>query len=220
MTCVPGKDLAKLAHLGSLSLLFLHEEALGLWLPIESLAKTQIRLRLPVWCMGWFVSLLGTLAILHIFLSSCSIILRLIQIIRMFNSCEVQNENSITSITVWPRDAEHLFQWRNFQFAPNNYYGFFFLHTLHSTTAFGLEYLFYQFHAKITAFLSKKCSVRLLSKKLTWKRLAQNDVKNDTPSCKMKISRTGGTRGKPCWVCKKTLSEPHHGKMCLWGFST
>ena len=110
MTCVPGKDLGKLAHLGSLSLLCLHEEALGLWLPIESLAKIQIRLWLPVWCMGWFASLLGPLAILHIFLSSCSIILRLTQIIRMFYGCEVQNENSIMSITVWPRDAEHLSQ--------------------------------------------------------------------------------------------------------------
>ena len=50
---------------------------------------------------------------------------------------------------------------------------FFFLHTLLSTTAFRLEYvIFYQLHT-ITTFSSRNCSVRLLSKKLTSKRLAQ-----------------------------------------------
>ena len=39
--------------------------------------------------------------------------------------------------------------------------------------------LFFQFHARITTFLSKKCWVWLLSKKLTSKCLAQNDIKND-----------------------------------------
>ena len=35
-------------------------------------------------------------------------------------------------------------EWRNFQFAPNIQYGFFFLHTLHATIAFKLDHvLFY-----------------------------------------------------------------------------
>ena len=52
-----------------------------------------------------------------------------------------------------PSDAEqlHVPEWRNFQFAPMNHCGFYFLHTLLSTIAFRLEYvLFYQFYAKIT----------------------------------------------------------------------
>ena len=64
-----------------------------------------------------------------------------------------------------PSDAEPLPEWRNFQFAPKNHYGFFFLHNLPLTIAFRLEYvLFYQFYAKITTFFSvKKNSVQLLS---------------------------------------------------------
>ena len=50
-------------------------------------------------------------------------------------------------------------EWRNFQFAPNNHYWFFFLHTLPSTTAFK----FYQFYAKMCTFSIKKCSVLHLS---------------------------------------------------------
>ena len=50
-------------------------------------------------------------------------------------------------------DAEQLPKWQNFQFAPKNHYGFFFLHTLPLTIAFRFEYvLFYQFYAKITTF--------------------------------------------------------------------
>ena len=56
-----------------------------------------------------------------------------------------------------PSDAEQLPEWRNFQFAPKNYYGFFFLHTVPSTIAFRLEYvLFYQFYAKITTFFDQE----------------------------------------------------------------
>ena len=69
-------------------------------------------------------------------------------------------------------------EWRNFQFTPNNHYRFFFLHTVPLTTACRLEYvLLYQFRTRITTFLSKKSSVGLLSKKLTSKCSAQNDVK-------------------------------------------
>ena len=48
------------------------------------------------------------------------------------------------------------------------------------TTAFSIEcVLFYQFHTRITTFSNKKCSVRLLSKKLMSKCLVPNDIKND-----------------------------------------
>ena len=67
-------------------------------------------------------------------------------------------------------------EWRNFPFAPNNHYGFFFLHKLPLTIAFKLEYaLFYEFVAKITQYAVKKCSVRLLLMTLTWERLAEID---------------------------------------------
>ena len=56
-----------------------------------------------------------------------------------------------------PSVAEQLPKWHNFQFAPKNHYGFFFLQNLPSTTAFRLEYvLFYQFYAKITTFFNQE----------------------------------------------------------------
>ena len=98
-----------------------------------------------------------------------------INLIRIFNGCEVRIENSVKRVTVRHHEACRVRpnsypEWRNFQFAPNSHYGFFFLHTFPSTSAFKLEHaLFYRFYAKITVFFIKKCSVRLLSKTLTSK---------------------------------------------------
>ena len=89
-------------------------------------------------------------------------------------------ENSVTRVTVRHHKACRVMpnsypEWRNFQFAPNNHYGFFFLHILPSAIAFGLEYvLFYQIYAEITTFSIKRCSVWFLSKTLTLKHLAEN----------------------------------------------
>ena len=88
--------------------------------------------------------------------------------IRTFNGREVQIENSVTRVTVWHHEAcrvmpNSYLEWRNFQFAPNSHYGFFFLITLSSSTAFKLSsVLICQFYAKKSTFLVKKCSVRLL----------------------------------------------------------
>ena len=74
--------------------------------------------------------------------------------IRIFNGCELRIENSVTMVTVQHREACRVMpnsypETRDFQFAPNNHYGFFFLHTLPSTIAFRLEYVFvYQFYAE------------------------------------------------------------------------
>ena len=82
--------------------------------------------------------------------------------IRIFNGCEVLIENSVMRVTVRHHEACRVMpnsypEWRNFQLAPKNHYGFFFLHTLLSTIAFRLEYvLFYQFYAKITAFFDQE----------------------------------------------------------------
>ena len=52
-----------------------------------------------------------------------------------------------TCLDFWHRLSS--IEWRDFQFTPNNHYGFFFLHTLSSTIAFRLEYVFvYQFYAE------------------------------------------------------------------------
>ena len=91
---------------------------------------------------------------LHIFLC--------IFIIRIFNGCEVRIENFVTRVVVRHREACRVMpnnypEWRNFQFTPNNYYGFIFLHTLPSTFAFRLEYvLFNQFYAEITIFFNQE----------------------------------------------------------------
>ena len=42
-----------------------------------------------------------------------------------------------------PSDAEQIPEWQNFQFAPKNHYGFFFLHTRPLTVAFRLEYVLF-----------------------------------------------------------------------------
>ena len=86
-----------------------------------------------------------------------------------FNGCEVRIENSVTRVTVRHHETSRVMpnsypELRNFQFAPNHHYGFFFLHTVPSKILFKLGYaLFYQFNAEITIFSIKKCSVRLLS---------------------------------------------------------
>ena len=104
----------------------------------------------------------------------------------------------------------------------------FFLHTLCLTIAFRLEHvLFYQFHAIITIFSSKKCPVRL-QRQNVWHNMTSKDVKNDvkidvltsckrssyTPSYETEISRTGENQGKPCLVCKKYSARPYRSNGC------
>ena len=72
------------------------------------------------------------------------------------------NWNSVTRVSVRHHKACRVMpnnypEWWNFQFAPNIHYGFFFLHTLPSTTTFRLEYLFfYQIYTEITAFFDQE----------------------------------------------------------------
>ena len=64
---------------------------------------------------------------------SCVKIVRTLHIyfiIRIFNGCELRIENSVTTVTVQHRKACRVMpnsypEWRDFQFAPNNHYGFF-----------------------------------------------------------------------------------------------
>ena len=92
------------------------------------------------------------------------------QNIRIFNGFEVRIENFVTRVTGRHHEACLVMpnsypEWQNFQFAPNNHYWFFFLHTLPSMIVFKLEYaLFYQFYAKMCTFWITKCSVRHLSR--------------------------------------------------------
>ena len=145
-------------------------------------------------------------------------------------------ENSITRVTVLHHKASQVMpdsypEWQNFQFASNNHYGFFFLHTFPSAIAFKLEYaLFYQFNAKITVFFIKKCSVWLLFKTLMSKGSVENDFKNwcldvknwrhdvkkttwshaqessYTLSCKMTFPSPSRVHGNSGRVCKKLAS--------------
>ena len=67
---------------------------------------------------------------------------------------ELRIEKSVMTVIVQHRETCRVMpnsypEWQDFQFAPNNHYGFFFLHTLPSTIAFRLEYVFiYQFYAE------------------------------------------------------------------------
>ena len=132
-------------------------------------------------------------------------------------------ENSVTRVTVRHHKACRVMpnsypEWRNFQFAPNNHYRFFFLHTLPSTIAFRLEcVLFCHIYAEITTFSIKRCSVRFLSKTLASKCLAENrrqDVENDVETSKLSswrnaressettFSSPGRVHGNDGRVCK------------------
>ena len=94
--------------------------------------------------------------------------------IRIFNGCEVRIKNSVTRVS---RDAKQLSRVTEFSIGTEK--PLWILFTFPSTIAFKLEYaLLDQFYAKITKFFIKKCSVRLLSKTLTSKRLAENYIKN------------------------------------------
>ena len=106
-------------------------------------------------------------------------------------------------------------EWWNFQFTPNNHYGFFFLRTFPLTIAFKLlPALFYQYYAKIPTFSAKKCSIQLLPMTLTLERLAENDVKNwhqkdtlmsCTSWCKTTFPCTSQLHGNSWQVCKNRL---------------
>ena len=88
-----------------------------------------------------------------------------------------------------PNDAEHLPEWRNFQFAPKNHYGLFFLHTLPSTIAFRLEYvLFYHFYAIITIFCNQEkfgtAPLLYVDVEIFGKNRRENDVKTSKMTSK------------------------------------
>ena len=124
-------------------------------------------------------------------------------------------------------------EWGNFQCAPNNHYGFFFLHTPPSSTAFKLKcVLLCQFYAKISTFLVKKISVwgfyfrrwrydvwqKWCQKPTWWRQNWHLDVlmfwrhaweSSYTPRCRTSFSSTGWVHGNSCLVCKKELS-------CRW----
>ena len=131
-------------------------------------------------------------------------------IIGIFNGCEVRTANSVTRVTVWHREACRVMlnsypEWRHFQFAPNNHYGFFFLHTLPSTIAFRFEYvLVYQFYAEITTFVSiKKCLFGSYLRCWRWNdwQWRQHDVK----TCKMTSKRHNR---RPVFMHKSRLTLP------------
>ena len=102
----------------------------------------------------------------------------------------MQIENSVSGVPVLHHEACRVVpnsypECRNFQFAPNKHYGFFFLYTLTSSIAFRSLYaLFYQYYAEIFTFSVKKCLVQLLPTALTSKRLAENDIKSDVITSK------------------------------------
>ena len=142
--------------------------------------------------------------------------------IRIFNGCEVRIENSVTRVTVRHHDAcltlfdaEQLSRVTKFSICTSQPL------QIHFLAYFSFDNCIYAgcylINFTITTFLSKKCSFQLLSKKLTSKCLAQNDVKmSELTSCmkssyissyKAEISRTGENRRKPCRVCKKRLFQ-------------
>ena len=128
-------------------------------------------------------------------------------------------------------------EWRNFQFAPNNHYGFFFLHTCHSTIAFGLEYvLFYQTYAEITTFFRSRyvrfgSYLRCWSRNVWRKNWRQHDEMTSkrqnsypdamhesrliplpppphTHTCKTTFPNPGRIHGNSGRICNNTQFEP------------
>ena len=122
------------------------------------------------------------------------------------NGCEVWIENSFTRVTVQHHKACRVRhpEWLNFQFTPKNHYRFFFLHTLPLTTTFSIEnvLLYYQFHARITTFSSKKCSVRQVDVKTFGTKWCKKWRQNRHARGRL-TSKTDKNRRKPCRVCEK-----------------
>ena len=137
-----------------------------------------------------------------------------------------RHEGNCSASRSLPSDAEQLPEWRNFQFAPKNYYGLFFLHTLPSTIAFRLEYvLFYQFYAKITTFFDQErfgtaallyVDVETFWRKKTstcqkWRQNVKIVILTSCkrvvlhPSCKTTFPSPGRVHGNPCRVRKNDL---------------
>ena len=132
-----------------------------------------------------------------------------------------RHEGNCSTSRGLPRDAEQLPSWWNFQFAPKNHYELFFLHILHSTIAFRLEYvLFYQFCAQIATFFDQEkfgtapiLSVDVETFGGNWRQYVKNDVKIVIltsctrvvlqPSCKTIFPSPGRVHGNPGRVCKK-----------------
>ena len=93
-------------------------------------------------------------------------------------------------------------EWRNFQFALNNHYTFFFFHTFPLTIVFKLGYalLFSVLRWNKYIFDQEMFVSPLISDVLTsCMRLSY------TRWYKTEISITGENREKSCWVCKKRL---------------
>ena len=139
-----------------------------------------------------------------------------------------RHEGNCSALLCKQSNEVQLPEWRNFQFAWKNHYGFFFLHTLPSTIAFRLEYvLFYQFYTKITTFFdqAKFGTAPLLYvdidmwRKLMWKwrQHVKNDVKTIIlisctrvvlhPSCKTTFPSPSWIHGNPSRVCKKSFAS-------------
>ena len=130
-----------------------------------------------------------------------------------------------------------LFEWQNFQYAPKNHYGFFFLHTLPSTIAFRLEnVLFYQFYAKKTTFFDQEkfgiapllyVDVEVETFGGNWHEKWCQNVKIIIltsytsvvlyPSSKITFSSPGQVHGNPGQVCKQVAQRAtiaHLSPMC------
>ena len=124
--------------------------------------------------------------------------------IRIFNGCEEQIENSVPKVTGITGLGE-LSQVTEFQFTPNNHYGFFFpfsqtcikqpplgvvkLSVIHRWLSLHLSWnnaLFYHFYnyIDVSTFSVKKCLVWFLPMTLTLKYLMESDVKNGHHSIK------------------------------------
>ena len=91
--------------------------------------------------------------------------LHILIIIRIFNGCELWIENSVTRVTVQHRETCRVMpnsypEQRDFQFATNNHYGFFFLHTLFRQFHLGLNmYSFINFMQSKNSYIFQSRNV-------------------------------------------------------------
>ena len=104
-----------------------------------------------------------------------------------------------------PSDAEQLPERLNFQFAPKNHYGFFFLHTLPSTSVFRLGcVLFYQYYLKIATSFDQEKFGTAPHVYVVVEKFGGNWLKND-----VKMSKY---RNRQTVVMDKSRLTPSHGR--------
>ena len=125
-------------------------------------------------------------------------------------------KNCVTRVTVRhhscePRDAEQLPEWRNFQFASKNHYGFIFLHTLLSKIVFKTFHMRYCINITWTIYMIGSVSIYDVDVETFGGKWRQNLTSCTRlvlhPSCKTTFPSLGRVHGNSGRVIQEIINR-------------